>query len=88
MSHPPREAEPGLPAEEKSRLRLFVVGALSPDPNKWSPYGRRAIVVASDSDEAERLASEFGDIGCSGVVTEIPMDSPLFLMMEDDSGEF
>jgi hypothetical protein len=38
-------------------LKLYVVGELSPDPDSWSEWGDRAIVVARDEAEAVRLAT-------------------------------
>jgi hypothetical protein len=60
------------------KLKLFVLGVSSDDPDKWSPWGSRAIVIAHDADEARSL---IGDLPCSGV-TEIDLSKPRMLLYE------
>jgi hypothetical protein len=53
-----------------NKLKLFVLGEASPDPNKWGSW-RRAIVIAHDEREALGLHDDEFNIAC-----EIPMDRP------------
>jgi hypothetical protein len=72
----------GAPVE---KLKLFVVGESSPNPDDWdSGWGspRKAIVIAHDETEAAKLADEI-----SGPITEIPMTSPVVLMHESLRGD-
>lgn len=56
------------------KLKLFVVGASSGDPEQWSPWFDRAIVLAHDKTEA---------IAISGMdaheATEISIIEPVLL---------
>jgi hypothetical protein len=61
---------------EPKKLRLFVVGESSGDPDEWMAYGERAIVVAHDEEEARSL------VDFSNRVTEIPFTKPVKLMSE------
>jgi hypothetical protein len=59
------------------KLKLFIVGESSPNPDEWNSWGAHAIVVAHDATEAESLAE-----GCCGPATEIPMDAPVCLAFD------
>ncbi len=58
------------------RLKLFVVGEFSPDPEQWCYRGMRALVVAHNAEEAAGMV-EFSDMA-----TEIPFDRPLLILTE------
>jgi hypothetical protein len=71
---------------ETKELRLFVVGESSTDPERWNEYGSRAIVIAHDAEEANKLLEEKG----SSLITEIKLncETPKVLMYEENHGEF
>lgn len=70
--------EPGTACphrESAGRLKLFVVGERSPNPEDWrDACGRRAVVAAHSAEEAVRLADETGTFA-----TEIAIDRPLVI---------
>jgi hypothetical protein len=53
------------------KLKLFVVGEQSSDPDRWS--GEHAFVIAHDAEEASAM------VDYSSPVTEMPMDKPMVL---------
>jgi hypothetical protein len=57
------------------KLKLYVVGEISPNPEEWEIYDERAFVVARSVEEAKEL----GGYGCA---TEIPMNRPMLLGFE------
>jgi hypothetical protein len=61
---------------EPKKLRLFVVGESSGDPDEWSSYTNRAIVIAHDEEEARGL------VDFSNMVTEIVFTRAVELMHE------
>jgi len=56
-------------------LKLFVVGEISADPDKWG-VGTRSLVIAHDEKEAMELAE-------LGPAVEIPFLKPMVLTTED-----
>jgi len=58
------------------RLKLFVVGESSADPEQWCYGGMRALVIAHDAAEAARMV-EFSD-----TVTEIPLVKTTLLLID------
>lgn len=63
--------------ENEKKLRLFVIGELSGDPDDWIPWNPyRAIVIAHDEEEARRL------VDCCTMIAEIPFVRPVKLMSE------
>jgi hypothetical protein len=66
------------------KLRLFVVGQTSSDPDQWSPWFDRAIVIARDEEEAISLSG----LNCDRVA-EILLDRPMVLeSVESHADEF
>lgn len=63
--------------EKKERLKLFVVGESSADPEKWSGEGAWALVIAHNAGEAASMARD-----AFGTVVEIPFDKPKKLLFE------
>jgi hypothetical protein len=63
--------------ERKEGLRLFVVGESSSDPEKWTLYGRRALVVAASLEDAIAQV-DFASFGA-----EVSFDRPMVLCEED-----
>lgn len=59
------------------KLNLYVVGESSPNPDDWSPYSSRKLVIAESPEAAIALAEHYGP------ATPIPMDTPVVLMSED-----
>ena len=59
-----------------NNLKLYVVGEHSGDPDNWSEWGARAIVVAHDPKEAASM------VDFSYTATEISLDKPQVLMIE------
>lgn len=45
---------------ETTGLKLFVVGSSSPDPEKWDCWDEVALVIASNAEEAAKLACRSG----------------------------
>jgi len=61
----------------QKKLKLFIVGESSGDPNEWNTRTvARAIVIARTPEEASNIA-EF-----STMAIEIPFDEPKLLMMQ------
>lgn len=64
------------------KLKLFVVGNSIGDPDTWSPWFDRAIVIAHDGEEA---------IALSGLpthdVAEIPLTAPMLLESKPSHAE-
>jgi hypothetical protein len=58
---------------EPPALKLFVVGELSPTPADWDGYNSRALVLAGDAQQAERLTD------VPGIAIEIDMTNPAVL---------
>ena len=58
----------------ENRLKFFVVGESSGDPDKWDGWGNRAIVLAHDAKEALSL-TDF-----SNQAAEIKMDKAVLLL--------
>jgi hypothetical protein len=61
-----------------SKLKLFVVGESSGNPENWSEWGDRAFVIASNEEEALLLV---GDL-CGPSVVEVSCDKPILLHYE------
>jgi hypothetical protein len=57
--------------ECEKRMKLFVVGEVSPNPDEWR--SNHDLVIASDADEAREM------IDYTVIVTEIPMDRAMVL---------
>lgn len=64
--------------EKKDKLKLFVVGESSSNPNDWSEWGDRALVMARTESEALQMA---GDL-CGGPVAEVICEKPMLLHYE------
>jgi hypothetical protein len=62
---------------DNGKLRLFVVGELSGDPDKWGEWGERTLVIANDEQEAASLAEAGTD-----AVTEVAFVRPCALMTD------
>jgi hypothetical protein len=43
-------------SDEQPKLQLYVVGESSGNPDDWSEYGSRMIVIAAGKEEACKLA--------------------------------
>jgi len=54
--------------------KLFIVGESSGDPDNWSDWGPRTIVVARSADEARTMAEH------SSAVAEVKLDKPGVLL--------
>jgi len=61
------------------KLKLFIVGEPSPDPDKWSELRSWGLVIAHTPEEALKLSAEYG----GEPVTEIPFDEPKVLYLKD-----
>jgi hypothetical protein len=57
------------------KLKLFVVGENSADPDEWG--SKHAFVIAADAESAAKMAMTFGP------AIEIPMNAPMVLGYED-----
>jgi hypothetical protein len=67
---------------EKKSLKLYVVGELSGDPNRWSRFSKRSFVLASTPEEALEMSG-------SGVVcAEVDCSQPLVLFRDEGGSEF
>jgi hypothetical protein len=64
------------------KLKLFVVGESSSNPDDWDGYGTTAIVIAESKEQAKTLCPELSD-----TVTEIPLDRPMVIHVEGASGD-
>ena len=59
------------------KLKLWVVGEDSPDPDTWSVWGEYCLVIAADEKQARELAYDrFG----TEPVCEVPLDTPALLV--------
>lgn len=67
---------------DKPKLNLYVVGELSGDPNDWSEYGSRAIVIAASAEEAIQIA---GTVDCAALIQCV---HPIVLMRDSYSAVF
>lgn len=56
------------------KMKLFVIGEDTPDPDKWSIWSGWRLVLAPDLEAALALVDRASEIAC-----EIPMDKPLVL---------
>jgi len=65
-------------------LKLFVVGSSSGNPDDWSSFGTRALVLAESLDQAISMV-DFSSCGA-----EVKCDGPTVLCVESPSpsGEF
>jgi hypothetical protein len=55
------------------KLKLFVVGTSSGNPDEWSEYGNRALVLATSPEEALSM------VDFSSAVAEVKTDKPCVL---------
>ena len=65
-----------LAKRAERRLKLFVAGSSSGNPNDWSSFGTRAIVLAESLDQAINMV----DFSSGGA--EIQCDEPCVLCVE------
>jgi hypothetical protein len=63
-------------------LKLYVVGELSGDPIRWSPFSKRSLVLASTPEQALKMA------GSSVVCAEVDCSQPLVLFRDEGGSEF
>jgi hypothetical protein len=66
---------------EKERLKLYVVGELSGDPNRWSRFSKRSLVLASTPEQAVEMADS------SVLCAEVVMSQPIVLCREEGRSE-
>jgi hypothetical protein len=62
------------------KLKLFVVGQLSGNPEEWTDLGTRAIVAAYSPEQAVEMA------GCGHCVAELDVREPGVLVVEENDG--
>jgi len=58
----------------KRKLRMYVLGEDTPDPETWGLYGDFALVLAYDKRQALRFYQSLQ------VATEVPLDKPKLLV--------
>jgi len=59
----------------RKKLKLFVVGECSPDPNTWSIWTEYSLVIAESEDQARELANGYK----VQPVCEIPLNKAVLL---------
>jgi hypothetical protein len=69
------EKNAGHDRPPRPRLKLFVLGEESGDPDDWSKYGDRAFVMAETSEQALALHDRFSN----GPVAEVCPSEPRIL---------
>lgn len=57
------------------KLRLFVVGECSPNPDEWSEFGGWSLVLAERAEQAIEIVGELGH----GPATEVDTSKPTML---------
>ena len=62
------------------QMKLFVVGESSGNPDDWSEWPIRALVIAGSADEAIALSETFGPLA-----VEVSFEKP-GILFKDESG--
>ena len=71
---------PNDSVEENGKLKLFVVGESSGNPDDWPELGRRAFVVAGSAEEALLL------VDFSSEAAELAPLRPVILVIDERIG--
>jgi hypothetical protein len=66
---------------QMKKMKLYVLGESSGDPDNWGPYTQRALVLARSKEEALAM----GDF--TSVATEVWVNKPGLLCLDQAGGE-